>query len=277
MIISNNPAQRLGYELQRNKEAVLSQVLIWCEHFLHLAVFFLFTILWLSGLVPQPVPFAAASLVQLLRIVKQMTTLSKTQALGSKKFFIKELLLSFFSFLFIFYLMFISYVPEAQLVISLCPLLANMMVFLLFKVKNYHRINYFSSKLEICIQLVAFMAVLFAGLKDIQVIQMDWIFVFWSVWIEILVFLVFGALQLAKGFKKIFYRRNREDFNEAVGRIWIGAALICAGFCGFYLFFCLSRELDMDKWNGVKVAILVFLLYFVVLAIFTWILRNLLT
>lgn len=244
-MMQNNNQPEEGIEERINKEAIKYQLFIWCEGLVQSIIFLITMLLYLNANISQIVPFGVLAFIQVLRIIKQIYHLFKTQARISKKFYFKELIQSFFSLLFFIYMLIIAYIPKAKFIISIGPYLANILFFFLFRVEYMHKFQYFSSKIELSFKVIVTINLFFVGLKEINAIPMSWFYIFWSAWISVIILSLIGISELVLGVRSYLRRNNNnQSLSETLAPFFISYATLGIAACTTYTFTNLSLKLD---------------------------------
>ena len=274
-MIQNNNRPEEGIEEQINKEAIKYQLFIWCEGLIQSIIFLIAVILYLNTYISQLVPFALLAFIQVLRIIKQIVHLFKTQAKISRRFYFKELIQSFLSLLFFIYMLIIAYIPKAKFIISICPYIVNVLFFFLFKVEYMHKFQLFSSKIELSFKVIVTINLFFVGLKDINAIPMSWFYIFWSAWITVIILILIGISELVIGFRSYLRRNsNNQSPSETLSPFFLSYSTLGIAACTTYTFTILSLELDLASRPHLNISLITSITYLTSLLLITFISKT---
>lgn len=257
-------------EALRNREVVVNQIRIWYEYFLLCGIFLVMVRTALGGSTPEVVPFALLLVYEWTWILRLSYQLIRPVNTIDSKFFKFELCISYFTA--VFYAMLLMNkigIPINLLFIGIPIHLSNFTT-LGFRVKYKYKCKEFGYRTECIYRWVLGVTSLFCGLKDIDLIKWNWFFIFWPIWLLVVALAMIGIGKIIH-VGKIIYRsikRNGQCIESIFPMIMI-YFFIGTAFCIADLFYQLSTSLDSGELDPVLSSIIMSLIYFIGLFVFT--------
>ena len=275
----NIPRLEESKEIRMNRDDTKRQIRKWYEYFFACSCFLLIIHITLQAYL-HFIAFAFLIAYEIRQIIEHSWLFLSTRDPNRKKYYCTELMIS--SSMLISQIILLLYVMDINpyLMFSGVPILILNTGLFFHKTIGTSKCLAISFKIETGYRWCLGAALLFAGLKDKNLISWNWFLVFWPVWIVILGLAMFGISEIIYT-GKIIYRviNNRGQCVESICSMWLVYFSLGTAMALGYLFVEASLVMDSDQSiesRRISDAILIVILYFFGLFLLTVLFHRLL-
>ena len=276
IILPNRNNQEL-IDIQRNKADIQRQVRVCYEYLLISATFLLLLRISLYDSIPNYVPFILLITYELTWVLRISYLLKKNPELEEGINLKREL--SFAIFTLIFYMLIVLYelnYCKTLAIVSIPINIANISS-LFLRINSQSKCKEYSQRAELFYRWALGLSLLFVGLKNINIIEWNFFFIFWPIWIALLLLVMIGIAETIYAGKLICQSiKGVNSCTESICPIWIvilsdGLAITMGN-----LFYQISVSTPDDMIKNIYNALLIILLYLIGLLLLTLLLSRVL-
>lgn len=261
--------------IQRNKDETRQQIRIWYEYFFVIAGFMLLLRMSLLDSIPPYIPFVILAFYQIKVLFHTIFLIKRSIDSLHRSHQLKELIISTCTLsTYIFTICYTANVFKYLFLISGPILLTNLIS--IFKKTNVNsKCLEFAHKSESTYRWVFGTTLLFAGLKELKLVNWNWFYIFWPIWLFVCILLMVGIGEIIFLGKQIFRSiRGRGPCSETLCPVWMIYITFGVSCCVCYLFYEIALNAEGIPNGKIPDALLVLLLYFIGLFTLTFLLST---